>query len=338
MLHGGEERVEGVVRDLVPVEDERKALAQERQHIRRVPGVDGQHAVEAALPVVRRRVVVVDEAEHERVRRDFRLVVAHVLHPLGERPVALHPPAVRPGVRHERAAHVEAPRPGVAGVERLPEPFGLRPLVDHHERRVDLLAGRHGLDPEVDRHLVADVAAEAVASEAHPVQHRVDQVLAHALRLEVDEGEPPVGRLHRAVGIPLEGVGELVLQHVVRPAMEVDEIHVDLHAERMGAVIERLEVRVRAVFRVDPVVVGDAVGVLRRVVAAPDLAVRPSVAVHVAVGVDERRQVDDVDAKGAHVVEHLRRGLEVAAAREVAQHDLVDDGALQVVRRRPHRG
>ena len=169
------------------------------------------------------------------------------------------------------------------------------------------------------------------------MEHRVDEVLPHALGGEVDVGEVPLRRLHRAVGVPLEGVGEAVLQDVVRPAVEVDEVHVDLHAERVRAVVERLEVRVRAVLRVDLVVVGDAVGVLRAAEAACDLARAPPRAVHVAVHLDERRQVDGVDADGAHVVQHLRRRAEVPVAREVAQHDLVDRRPLQVRRRGAHR-
>ena len=169
------------------------------------------------------------------------------------------------------------------------------------------------------------------------MEHRVYEVLAHVRRPEVDERKVPIRHADRSVRILLERIREHVSYDVVRTAMQVDEIHVHLHAERMGAVVEGLEILVASVLGVDLVVVRYAVWILRGVESARLLALAPTRLVHVAVHLHKRSEVHHVHADGPDVVEHLSRGLEVSVPREVAKDDLIDRGVLEIFGRRTHR-
>ena len=94
-----------------------------------------------------------------------------------------------------------------------------------------------------------------------------------------------------------------------------DQVHDEAHAPLTDALQQTVEIRQGAEHRVDVVVVGDVVAVVR-----------------LRGGVD-RREPQDVDAEGLQVVELGTNALEVAEAVAVgvfegARVDLVDDGAL----------
>ena len=146
----------------------------------------------------------------------------------------------------------------------------------------------------------------------------------------------PLGRTHRTVLVLLERIRKHVLQHVVRPAMEIDDVHVHPHAKLVRTVVERLEVRVLAVLRVDLIIVGYAVGVLGRMVTALLLLWTPARLVHVAVHLHERRKIHHIHSRRAHMVEHRRGRPEVSVACKVSQYDLIYGRTLQVFRRGAH--
>jgi len=139
-----------------------------------------------------------------------------------------------------------------------------------HEHRFDRLDGIDCGLPEIERHLMRDVAAKAVdVVLAHPVLHRVDHLRAHLLILIVKVDDiRPVRRvaIEKGIGEPaVDGTFRVVFRMLLDPRVipggvvghPVDD---DVHAPGVDRVDERAELRLAAVLGVDPSVVAHGVG------------------------------------------------------------------------------
>ena len=121
----------------------------------------------------------------------------------------------------------------------------------------------------------------------------------------------------------------LVDQGGGRAAVEIHQIEHDLHAQPVRAADEALEVVVGAVFRLDVIVIADAVGILRVVAAARLLAVAPELGVLIGIVYADGAEIDDIDPQLGEVGQQLGCGVQRALGREGAQEQLIDDALMR---------
>ncbi len=190
-----------------------------------------------------------------------------------------------PGVVNVEGVHVDladgdlvddiVPVPGVGHVERLGVQVARLPF-GQHEDGLDLLQLAADGVPEVGRHEAGHVTAEAVHVHlAHPPDHRLGHVPAHARLVEVKVNDvgPIPPRRGAELPLPVAGVPLRVLRRQVAvPGGVVGHpVEDDAQTQLVGGADELLQVVERAELRVDAVVVAHGVGATEGALAV-DLA------------------------------------------------------------------
>ena len=182
----------------------------------------------------------------------------------------------------------------------------IRAFVEHDHIRLGPPHAPDHLPPEIAGNQIAAVSAEPIRVKfPNEIQQVIRKVIAHGRVFQIKTRERPFALIDG-----FEKIRALRPQRIARSAVDIHHIQQHAHSQHVRRANKILQILLRAVFRVNPVIILHTIRIFRVVKAAFDHPPAPETRIHIVIRLIHGREIDQIHSEPSEMRQHFLRAFE----------------------------